>query len=105
MIETMERMTFALIDDFLDQAVISRWRMTGIVQGVGFRPFCARLARELALGGGVRNTPRGAEIELRGTPGQIAIFFRRLQEELPPLARVDAVIQEDEIPLKGDLLG
>ena len=105
MIETMERMTFALIDDFLDQAVISRWRVTGIVQGVGFRPFCARLARELALGGGVRNTPRGAEIELRGTPGQIAIFFRRLQEELPPLARMDAVIQEDEIPLKGDLLG
>jgi len=24
--------------------------ITGIVQGVGFRPFCAKLARELGLG-------------------------------------------------------
>ncbi|MFA5472995.1 MAG: acylphosphatase, partial [Aminobacteriaceae bacterium] len=40
--------------------------VTGIVQGVGFRPFCARTAERLGLSGSVRNTSGGVEIELSG---------------------------------------
>ena len=41
-------------------------RVSGVVQGVGFRPFVWRLARELGLAGWVRNDSRGVEIEVRG---------------------------------------
>ena len=37
-------------------------RVRGIVQGVGFRPFVWRLARELKLSGWVRNDSRGVEM-------------------------------------------
>ncbi|MBE0617205.1 MAG: acylphosphatase, partial [Proteobacteria bacterium] len=43
-------------------------RVQGIVQGVGFRPFVARLAQELGLSGHVENTTRGVEIEIQGSP-------------------------------------
>ncbi len=78
------------------QTFVVRWRITGIVQGVGFRPFCARLAHELSLGGEVRNTSQGVEIVLQGTREQTAAFLRRFREELPPLARVDEIFQEQE---------
>lgn len=84
-----------------EQNVSARWKIVGIVQGVGFRPFCARLAHELLLGGTVRNTPQGVEIELLGPRSQTVAFFRRLQEELPPLARIDEIFQEEEGFLDG----
>ena len=41
-----------------------RIHVTGIVQGVGFRPFVYSLAQELSLTGWVRNTSAGVDIEL-----------------------------------------
>jgi acylphosphatase len=42
--------------------------VTGVVQGVGFRPFVDRLARRHALAGWVRNTAGSVEIEVEGAP-------------------------------------
>jgi len=72
--------------------ICQRIRVSGVVQGVGFRPFVWRLARELDLTGWVRNDARGVEIEARGAAGQVRILVERLQRDAPPLARVDKVV-------------
>ncbi|MBK9326882.1 MAG: carbamoyltransferase HypF [Hydrogenophilales bacterium] len=65
-----------------------RLRITGIVQGVGFRPYIWHLAQELNLAGWVRNDAAGVEILVEGEPEQIEVFTRRLPKEIPPLAQV-----------------
>jgi hydrogenase maturation protein HypF len=71
--------------------VCQRIRVSGVVQGVGFRPFVWRLARELELSGWVRNDARGVEIEARGAAEQVYSLIDRLKRDAPPLARVDDV--------------
>jgi hydrogenase maturation protein HypF len=62
--------------------------LRGIVQGVGFRPFIHRLARECGLAGTVRNFSGGVVIEAEGPQDSIDEFYRRIAREAPPLARV-----------------
>ncbi|MDD2919344.1 carbamoyltransferase HypF [Rhodoferax sp.] len=66
-------------------------RVTGIVQGVGFRPFVWRLAEQLGLRGWVRNDSQGVEILAQGGPPALAELQQRLRTDAPPLARVDSV--------------
>ena len=68
-------------------------RVRGLVQGVGFRPYVWRLAKELGLQGWVRNDSAGVTIAVDGE--KIAEFLARLPHELPRLARVDAIDLED----------
>ena len=63
--------------------------ITGIVQGVGFRPFVYGLATRFDLKGCVRNTSAGVDIEVDGTQSVLDNFIAALKSELPPLARVD----------------
>ena len=72
-------------------AVAQRIRVTGIVQGVGFRPFVWRLARQLSLSGWVRNDGLGVEIEAEGDVVQLAALLERLRPEAPPLSRIDSL--------------
>ena len=60
--------------------------ITGIVQGVGFRPFVYRLAMDMGLTGWVRNSAEGVLIEACGTDERLAHFIRRIRHEAPPLA-------------------
>ncbi|MCF8178068.1 MAG: carbamoyltransferase HypF [Sulfuritalea sp.] len=78
--------------------VARRIRVTGIVQGVGFRPFVWRLASELELSGWVRNDALGVEIAAEGAEAQVAKLLQRLRIDAPPLARVDAVESVDTVP-------
>ncbi len=68
----------------------SRWRVDlgGRVQGVGFRPFVWRLARQLDLVGSVGNSTRGALVEVEGREEDLQRFLDRLENTLPPLARI-----------------
>ena len=63
--------------------------ITGIVQGVGFRPFVYSLAKRFALTGWVRNTSAGVDIEVDGTKSALDDLLQALKNELPPLARMD----------------
>ncbi len=63
--------------------------ITGIVQGVGFRPFVYGLAKELGLAGWVRNTSAGVDIAVDGQRESLQAFVQALREKAPPLARID----------------
>jgi len=63
--------------------------ITGVVQGVGFRPFVYNLAVELSLSGWVLNSSSGVEIEAVGPAAALGEFAERLQSEAPPLARIE----------------
>ncbi|MCU4716730.1 carbamoyltransferase HypF [Halapricum hydrolyticum] len=66
--------------------------VTGVVQGVGFRPFVYRTAVDNDLGGWVKNTgDAGVEIRLEGGREAIDSFLDRLRHDPPPLARVETV--------------
>ncbi len=65
--------------------------ITGIVQGVGFRPFVYALARELGLSGRVTNTTGEVVVEVEGTADAIAAFCHRVRADAPPLAVIDDV--------------
>ena len=65
--------------------------ISGIVQGVGFRPFVYRLANQCTLSGFIANTPAGVTIEIEGSPERIEEFLTRLPQEIPPLARLSAL--------------
>lgn len=84
------------------EGLTQRTQMTieGTVQGVGFRPFVYRLARELGLGGWIRNAMDGLVIEVEGAPGTVEMFLRRLRSEAPPAAVVESIIHRF-VPAQG----
>ncbi|MFW5900318.1 MAG: carbamoyltransferase HypF [Halodesulfurarchaeum sp.] len=67
-------------------------QVTGVVQGVGFRPFVYRRATAHGLAGTVRNTgDAGVEIVLAGAQSAIDAFLQDLRDSPPPLSRVESV--------------
>lgn len=66
-------------------------RVWGVVQGVGFRPFVYRLARELDLTGWVRNDGAGVVLEVEGEHEKVLSFLERLPKEKPPPAFIHAL--------------
>ncbi len=78
-----------------------RIRVSGIVQGVGFRPFVYGLARSQKLVGFVRNDARGVVIEAEGAKNELDLFAAALVEQAPPLARVGA-LETNEIEPRGE---
>ncbi len=76
--------------------------MRGAVQGVGFRPFVYRLARELGLTGWVTNSAAGVGIEAEATPPRLETFVQRLEAERPPQSVLRTVDCEWLEPLGYD---
>lgn len=72
-----------------------RITVTGVVQGVGFRPFVHRLATELGLTGFVGNDSGAVFLEVQGEPPRVDEFARRLRDQAPPLSRVGSVSVTD----------
>jgi len=75
--------------------------VSGIVQGVGFRPFVYTIAKELDLKGFVLNNGHGVHIEIEGTQQKLDLFLTRLQDELPPLSQIDKIKKVHKKP-QGD---
>ncbi|MCC5635677.1 carbamoyltransferase HypF [Nostoc sp. CHAB 5844] len=68
-------------------------RVRGTVQGVGFRPTVYRLAKACGLRGNVCNDGQGVLIRVSGSEEAIAEFVAKLQQECPPLARIQELIR------------
>jgi hydrogenase maturation protein HypF len=74
-----------------DDSVRQRFTVTGVVQGVGFRPFVHRIATDLGLTGFVGNDSAAVFLEVQGPGARIDEFGRRLRADSPPLAAISAV--------------
>ncbi len=71
-----------------------RLRVTGVVQGVGFRPFLHRLAARYGLAGWTRNESGEVYVEVEGPAHALEAFTRALSAEAPVLARIDGLEAE-----------
>ncbi len=76
-------------------------RVTGTVQGVGFRPFVYRLALGLGVRGWVRNDVHGVTVEAIAAPDVLDRLTAALAAEAPPAARVEAVTLLAREPAPG----
>jgi hydrogenase maturation protein HypF len=74
----------------------------GRVQGVGFRPFVYRLARDRSLAGFVLNAPEGVIIEVQGQRRELEAFARDLTGKLPPLAMIVEHSREEIPAVSGE---
>jgi hydrogenase maturation protein HypF len=81
--------------------VRKRLRVTGVVQGVGFRPHVYNLASRLGLAGFVLNDGAGVVVELEGTPEGVNEFVTQLPAVPPPRARIDS-LEEEELEPRGE---
>ncbi|MGI9176834.1 MAG: carbamoyltransferase HypF [Pirellulales bacterium] len=79
-----------------------RVRISGVVQGVGFRPFVWRRATRLGLTGWVENDAAGVTTEVQGSAAAMAAFLEGFASAGPPLARVTGIASIDVLPLADD---
>lgn len=87
-------------------------KLWGIVQGVGFRPFVAKLAKKLSLKGRVLNTGGLVEVQVTGTKEQIEQFLQELKDQKPEPAEIvhikrsqELLIEYEDFQIKGSLEG
>jgi hydrogenase maturation protein HypF len=83
-----------------EQPVRRRLTVSGVVQGVGFRPFVYGLALQHGLTGFVGNDSGGVFIEVEGGETAVAHFHHDLIHHPPPLAHIEHVSSED-LPTQG----
>lgn len=76
-----------------------RARFAGLVQGVGFRPWVARLARACDIAGAVWNGAEGVCVEAEGSSAAVEDFLRRIGTEAPGSV---AGIFEEDVPTRGE---
>ncbi len=69
-----------------------RIEIRGTVQGVGFRPWIWRLARENGIGGRVSNDSRGVTIEAFGGDGALQSFLDGIRTSPPPAAEIREIL-------------
>ncbi|HEU4996158.1 MAG TPA: carbamoyltransferase HypF [Gemmatimonadaceae bacterium] len=76
--------------------------VSGVVQGVGFRPFVHRLAQRFSLAGWVRNVSGEVEMSVEGPRDALEHFVGALRAEAPPLARIDALTVVEAVGQERD---
>jgi len=94
----------AVSDTQVGRVAVERHRLTvrGVVQGVGFRPFVARLAGELGLAGHCGNDEVSVFVEVQGPPRVLTEFAERVRRDAPPLAVVlDVTVEHVSEPVVG----
>jgi hydrogenase maturation protein HypF len=68
----------------------------GLIQGVGFRPFIYRIAKQNGLNGWVQNTNENVRIHVEGRRESVRNFLFSLKEEAPPAAHIDEITIADD---------
>lgn len=84
-----------------DSVYLEEINVRGTVQGVGFRPFVYRLAKQFNIAGTISNTNQGVVIEAEGDLASIEGFIATLRRTPPPLARITSFQQFSRSIVKG----
>jgi hydrogenase maturation protein HypF len=63
--------------------------ISGIVQGIGFRPYIYNLAQKHFIRGWVLNNEKGVFIDAEGEDGHLDRFIQEIPKLAPPLARIE----------------
>jgi len=82
-----------------DDVEARRFRIRGVVQGVGFRPFVFRLATTLGLAGWVVNDGDGVLVHVEGGVALLDVFKTEIARSAPEAARI-AGIDAVALPLE-----
>ncbi|MCG8637593.1 MAG: carbamoyltransferase HypF [Desulfobacterales bacterium] len=77
-----------------------RLEISGVVQGVGFRPFLFGLAHAHALCGRVSNTAGGVDLLIEGPPASLEAFVRDIDKKKPVLSRISG-IKSEPVEVRG----
>ena len=75
-----------------DTRVRVRVDVTGVVQGVGFRPTVARIAHQHNVSGFVCNDTGAVRCELEGDADDVAAAVEAIRTRPPPMAHIDAIL-------------
>ena len=71
-------------------------KITGIVQGVGFRPYIYNLAKKFSLNGWVLNDSNGVEIHIEGHKESTSSFINQIKTSPPELSRIESFSIKDD---------
>lgn len=74
-------------------------KISGRVQGVGFRPFIYRLANQFELTGLTQNTGDGLLVEAEGTEEKLKRFLSQVKTTPPPFARIEQITLDTLAPI------
>lgn len=81
-------------------SIARRAVVSGRVQGVGFRAFAQRSAREAGVRGWVRNLPDGSvETAVEGSPAAVRAYLEKIRRG-PMMGKVTSM-EEEELPAQG----
>ncbi len=83
------------------QSIRKQIKLTGVLQGIGFRPTVYRFALDMRLTGWVVNTNDGVIIEIQGASADCAEFISRLPSVIPSPGKIDSKILNDA-PLQNE---
>lgn len=67
-------------------------KITGLVQGIGFRPFIYQIATKLKLNGWVNNSSEGVTIQIESSQELLSLFIDKIKKEKPPLSVIDDIV-------------
>lgn len=73
-------------------------KVSGLVQGVGFRPFIYRIAHQLQISGWVENNLEGVLIQAQGSSENVQLFIESIRKLAPPASSIEKIVST-EIPL------
>ncbi|MFA6582847.1 MAG: carbamoyltransferase HypF, partial [Elusimicrobiaceae bacterium] len=76
-------------------------KITGVVQGIGFRPFIYRIAAENNISGFIFNSSEGVFIEAEGSESSVAAFLSAIRTKAPPASVLNSV-EEETVPARGE---
>jgi hydrogenase maturation protein HypF len=79
-----------------------RLDITGVVQGVGFRPAVVRVAARCGVSGHVSNDAGSVHCELQGAPSSVEAAIEEIRRHSPPMARIDDIRVTAVPPHDGD---